>query len=462
MPRTCIICGGATGSREHVFPAALGGRRTNKGIYCSDHNSAYADLANIISGQLAIFNAQLGVVGDHADAPTSVTMTDAVSGREVVLSRRQVRFKDPQARSAGSEGGQTIVEMAFDSQKEAEVWATKQKEKGIEVRFIGEGRKGRYYIGTGHKQIKLGGNEEGLRSIGYIAQTFLAHSFPEVARLPELQGIKDYTLHNAGTGFVWWDFNPPADLPPNRFPFGHRVLVGCNSEDGTAYARVSFFSTLNFAVLFGKVPVQASRAAITDIDPLAKSRPDDIISWSADTALGAVSRPDNLSAGLADAIQTGRAEAQICDLTRRIVDFERETAAAKIMGQIDGAAALPDAERGALFARIVSDEAQRVFNLMNYVAKDLKKRAANPIERAMAGFMEQMVKLDPAAENGLSPDATRSLAIASDALAKQMSEECKAGTLDQERMGMLIGGGPGAHAVVTALMEKFVQRFRDR
>ena len=54
----------------------------------------------------------------------------------------------------------------------------------------------------------------GLRSIGYIAQMFLAHSFPEIVRRPELQAIKNYTLHNVGTGFVWWDFEPPANLPP--------------------------------------------------------------------------------------------------------------------------------------------------------------------------------------------------------------------------------------------------------
>jgi len=29
------------------------------------------------------------------------------------------------------------------------------------------------------------------------------------------------------------------------------VIVGLNGEDGTAYARISFFSTLNFAILLG-------------------------------------------------------------------------------------------------------------------------------------------------------------------------------------------------------------------
>ncbi len=68
MAKTCIICGGRTGSREHIFPAALGGRRTNKGIYCGKHNNAYSGLASIISEELSFFNAQLGVIGDHADA----------------------------------------------------------------------------------------------------------------------------------------------------------------------------------------------------------------------------------------------------------------------------------------------------------------------------------------------------------------------------------------------------------
>jgi hypothetical protein len=97
--RTCIICGGSTGSREHIFPAALGGRRTNKGIYCGAHNNGYSDLAGIISSQLAIFNSLLGVIGDHADEPTTVTMTDVESGREIELNSGRVRFKNPQSRS---------------------------------------------------------------------------------------------------------------------------------------------------------------------------------------------------------------------------------------------------------------------------------------------------------------------------------------------------------------------------
>jgi hypothetical protein len=102
-------------------------------------------------------------------------------------------------------------------------------------------------------------------------------------------------------------------------PFGHRVIVGLNKEDGTAYARLSLFSALNFAVLFGTVPVEASQSVITDIDPLAKSPPNDIFSWTEGAAKSAVSKPENLSASLADAISSGKAQARISDLMRRIV-----------------------------------------------------------------------------------------------------------------------------------------------
>jgi hypothetical protein len=462
MARTCIICGGRTGSREHIFPAALGGRRTNKGIYCGEHNNAYSGLASIISEQLSFFNARLGVIGDHADEATSVTMTDVASGREIELTSSHVRLKGPQVVSQQVVDGKTIAKMSFGSQKEADDWVRDQKAKGVDVQVVGKPQKTTYHPGTARKELKLGGAEEGMRAIGYIAQTFLAHSFPDVARLPELQGIKDYTLNNVGSDFVWWDFAPPDSLPANRFPFGHRVIVGLNKDDGTAFARISFFSTLNFAVLLGNVPVEASRAVITDIDPLAKSPPNDIITWGVDTAAGAISRPADLSAALAEAIHTGRAQAQISELMRRITDFERETAAAKIMGRIGGASTLPDAKREALFAKIVSGDAQRVFSLMRWIAEDLKQRAAHPVERAMAAFMENVTELNPMAENGLSAEAIRLLSIASDALAKQMSKECKAGMLNQDRMSMLIGGGPGAYAVGTALMEEFVRRFSDR
>lgn len=77
--------------------------------------------------------------------------------------------------------------------------------------------------GTVHFRLKLGGDAEGLRAVGYIVQTFLAHHLPRIARKIKLKSFKDYILSNIGADFVWWDFDAPA-LPANAFPFGHVSL----------------------------------------------------------------------------------------------------------------------------------------------------------------------------------------------------------------------------------------------
>lgn len=161
MVKTCIICGGRAGSREHVFPAALGGRRTNKGIYCGPHNNAYSGLARTITEQLALFNAQLGVIGDHADEPTSVTMTDVASGKAIELRHAQVRFKGPPRISGVVVDGQKVTQVAFSSRKEADDWMREQRAKGISLQVVGQPTKATYHLGTAQIQLKLGGTTEG-------------------------------------------------------------------------------------------------------------------------------------------------------------------------------------------------------------------------------------------------------------------------------------------------------------
>ena len=451
MAKTCIICGKRAGSREHVFPAALGGRRTNKGIYCGPHNEAYSGLANVIKEQLAIFNAQLGVVGDHADKPTSVTMTDVASGQNIELRRSQVRFKGPPRMSETVVNGQKVKQVTFSCQKQADEWMREQKSRGVSLQVVGQPMRRRYHPGTARLQLKLGGLE-GMRAIGYIAQTFLAHYFPDIARLPALGAFKDYTLKDVGSGLVWWDFEPPDDLPSSKFDFGHRVVVGQNAADASVYARVSLFSALNFAVLFATVPTDVSRAVITDIDPLAASPPDDVFTWTEDSAKSAVSKPEELIASLASAIESGKAQNCLSDLLRRISDFDHRTAASAVLDKIADAAAMPQADRQKLFAEIVSAQSQRVFRLFWGVAEDCKRRASTREERAIADLLERALALDPHSANGLTDQATQALAVACAAIAKRMQEDFETDQLDFDRVLMLMGGGPGMYEVVRAIV----------
>jgi hypothetical protein len=65
MAKTCIICNGHAGSGEHVFPAAFGGRRTNRRIYCETHNNAFGRHVATLLNALDIVNAIIGVIPDR-------------------------------------------------------------------------------------------------------------------------------------------------------------------------------------------------------------------------------------------------------------------------------------------------------------------------------------------------------------------------------------------------------------
>ena len=378
------------------------------------------------------------------------------------MTNSQMRFKEPQVLSEEIVDGKVVKHMAFNTLKEANDWMFDQRTKGVDVQSISKGKKTNYHVGPVHKHIKLGGTEEGMRAIGYIAQTFLAHSFPNIARLPELQRIKDYTLNKIGTDFVWWDFDPPTDLPANRFEFGHRVIVGLNKDNGTAYAYISLFSTLHFAILFGEVPVEASQTVITDIDPLAKSPPKDIHNWTENAAKGAVSRPANLIASLTNAISSGKVQTNLQKLIERMKEFERRTAAGKILSKFTDAAILSHTDRNKLFSDVASSESQRILQLVQTTARNYKLRASNAFEHGFVGFLEKSTELDPTSTNGLTAKTTQYLAIACDALAKQMIKDFESGILYQERVEMLIGGEIGMYTVATALCQNFVMNFQDR
>jgi hypothetical protein len=95
VPRNCIICEKRAGSREHVFPAGLGGRRTNKGIYCGTHNGGFSPLAAILAEQLTAINAQLAIRPDHSDKPRALPIINPSDGQEYLLSAQKVELAHP-------------------------------------------------------------------------------------------------------------------------------------------------------------------------------------------------------------------------------------------------------------------------------------------------------------------------------------------------------------------------------
>ena len=132
LARTCIICGDPAGSREHIFPAALGGRRTNKGIYCGPHNEGFSPLAAVLSKQLELINALLSVRPDDADGPRS-TVLKGPDGNTIRLSGNAIEAHASAAPPEVKEGeGQSL---SFASDAKADAWIAEQRAKGYDVRI---------------------------------------------------------------------------------------------------------------------------------------------------------------------------------------------------------------------------------------------------------------------------------------------------------------------------------------
>lgn len=180
MARTCIICGKRAGSQEHVFPAALGGRRTNKGIYCGPHNNGFSGLASAINAQLKPINALLAVRPDHKNKAEPYEYTSP-------------------------EGDSLVI---FD---------------GIVTRAPSNAPPSDEKL---HIQLVLGG-AAGLEAIAYIALTFFTHYFQDHARKLGVQPIKDFLLSHGTNDFAWWESDGAlALLPPNEFEFGPDARCG--------------------------------------------------------------------------------------------------------------------------------------------------------------------------------------------------------------------------------------------
>ena len=464
MSRTCIICGVAANSREHVFPAALGGRRTNKGIYCEKHNNAYSDLADIIVDQLRFFNSQLGVVGDHqrvSGAVTPVLLIDPAINAYVRLSDRSANFVAPRILTPQdhAEGGCTFV-LAANSPDEAETFVAEMRRNGAEISIDSVGKQGIYYLGTLDGKFELGGTETGLRSLAYIAQTFLAHTFPDLARLPELAALKEYTLTGSGANYAWWQSPIDDGLEAVSKPFAHRVIVGHNADDGMIYARISLYSAFHFGVALGVVPTTTSRSVVFDIDPLAKHEPHDVQQTKYEDAVGYVQRPHDLTANHLAAIKSGQAQAAVVSLMQRIQVQQLKGTATKWLQELARVKPVDQESANLFFERLVFEESARVLLLTETFQHDFSDFTAgidNVPLATLSSHISAHCDRDPNSVDGLSVYGRTLLKTACVALQRQLSEDFFRNQLDQDRMEMLMGGGLGLHTVGVAILDQVSQ-----
>lgn len=411
VPKACIICGKPAGSREHIFPASLGGRRTSKQIYCGPHNQAFGSLAGIVAEQLKVINSLLSVRPDRADA--AVPLLKSTRGGRVL------EMAAGQARAVGTDPPST-------------------ENDPISMSF---------------------GGPEGLRAITYIALTFFAHHFQDLVRNDGFDEAKAFIQGADPNTFAWWESPAYTEkLPENLFRFGHTIIVGTNQAAGRASAVVSLFGTLTFGVDLGRVVGAPDRTVTVFLDPHADHPPNDIIEKVASVPL-ILSKPQPMQEHLRAAVQSGagqRAMATLFECIERwgfdkrmepvIVDLNAVRGDSKLLTE-----ALVD---------LFESDAGPVFRLMEFVARDFRATAttsAKPIELAMSRTLDLMIAHDTSRASGLSEIAETVLAQAAAELIGALAREITKAPATPDLLWRLLSAGDGAAIVGKVMFDSLLQ-----
>ena len=415
MTRTCIICGVAANSGEHIFPAALGGRRVDRGIYCGTHNNGFSTLADVLSRQLAMVNALLGVRPDHADRARVLSVTTP-AGDELFVS-------------TGS-----VTRLSTSSVN---------RDKRI------------------HLQLLLGGTE-GLRAIGYVALTFFAHHFRDEARQAGLAPIKAFIQGQRDNSFVWWEGDDTTSaLPTNPFEFGHTIALTTSAATGEAMAVISLFQALTFGIALGCLDGARNRTVVAFIDPHADYPPDDIQLRTSDTVELHVRRPEPLHAHLERMVFDKHGEARLQGLFEKIERWTFRTEMEPALNRLNAARELPPGERLRAIQVTVEEQAPRVYRLMDYVVKEFHARTADQAHiEPFLPALDAQVALNEERDR-LSQDAEPPFARAVDALIRELNTKLSLGVIDMDYLWLLFSGGHGAHIVAQTMLEPIIHLLTD-
>lgn len=480
MAKTCIVCGKTAGSGEHVFPASLGGRRINSGIYCSSHDNSYSGLVSEIADQLDFINAYLGVRPDHSKHPKTAYAVHNLTGEAVSFSAKGISFRKPWLISRTAVGEYERIQLGFPDQQSVKTFITEMEAKGYPFSPLSRPIQRQYITDALYHKRSFGG-PCGLGAIAYIAQTFFAQEFPEIARTEALSDFIHYTQAIAkiaalggneqqqnesekltqarqelamalepfdGKAPVWWDFTPPTDIHSNKFDFGHRVTVGIDGTDGQIYGRVSLFSTLIFSMCFGEVPRGSiTREVNVDINPLADHPPHDSVKTEILSAPGRVHVPDNMTEQLACAISTGTQQRLFENLMQRLQEYQLLKLAGSVSVTLAQCATMSSVEARELIGEVLDQQLQAIWNLVTFVVQGLHDEMVKDGMEHIVTLLDLMIAPDVQSVSGLSPLAEVTLFAAKAALLTQMEQDCAAGALHEKRIAELMGRGPGLYVV---------------
>lgn len=451
MAKTCIICNGPAGSGEHVFPAAFGGRRTNRGIYCETHNNAFGRHVAKLLNALDIVNAIIGVIPDrHKEIrPAEVKSED---GERYLFSKDEAKIAPPLPLRVTPELVGKRVQLKFADQAQADKWIAEQNKVGFHVAAEPAGPvRTRIFTKPLHAPRHLG-DEAFMRGLLYLALTFLAQGYPELARSSGLAKARDIVEKDEPVEdrVLWEPSGAMAQISTNPFAYGHTVAIGQIANTGKVGALVSFYGAIQLGIDLGELAENSNLDRITThIDPLAmESRHDVRVVREVGKSL-LLSTAEESRKHLHQ-LRTGQAINPLLAVLKSAGNEGLSKTCEALLSELTALIALSPSLRPHRIMELLAPHDQRIFNLLREGIQSLSELAADlpePIHVVLKSF----IAANDGAPRGLALTSEAALQIAKADLADAVLDELNNDTLDAQTLAELLGGGKGVAVVLRTL-----------
>lgn len=469
-PKTCIICGELADSAEHIFPAALGGRITNRRIYCDVHNRLLGKLVTRLQRQLAMMNAALEVRPDREDGPKPFMFES--DGAKYKLLGADIELDMPPPFDPKLVGEDGKYPMMATDRETLQRWIAQNQSAEWTFKIEGSGAV-QQHIQSERPKIHLDfGGVDFLQSVGYLALTSFAHFFPAQARQAGLDAFKDMLKLDLVANpelwpeRVWWDGREPSSVVgDNPYEFGHVIAVGFCQTTYRAYAYISFFSCLSFGIDLGTVtPVSLNENQTPNQQEKTDSYIRTFIDPTKDKAANSttvVTEPD-LSPLLLDKgvslhamIHSGSAAKALEQLQEKIYFVHADKAVVQILEEIHRAAEALPLQSIREFLKILEPRRQTVFNLIHRNVTHYSRlfETLPPMPEMLGRFVEG----DDSQHDGLAPVASQILQNIMLKVAVDMHREYINGRLDAFKIKDLLYGSSGDQLIRMLLIRPMLR-----
>ena len=451
--KTCIICNNTANSREHIFPAAFGGRVVNKSIYCSFHNGAYSRHVDSLDKELDILNSAIGVIPDRKKSIKETRLKDSAS-EEYVYTKDYMKLASPSALDMAPNSGAEQMQLRFADHNQAQKWMDEHKKKGYEFKNSSYGKVTKTMFVEPMKKTMDLGNEKFMLGVLYIAFTFLAHHYPDIARAKELQSVKDILNNDKDTkDIVFWEDGDKLDLfGENPFEFGHIVAIGKIKDTNKLGAIVSFFGKINFAVHLAEPNsdiLNEFQTIVSFINPLEKDVKKSIEYKTLETDINLSTKKESIE--YLNSLKSEEIKNPITEIlslaTTKVLNQDMENIYNKLQS-IENSSPTSYA----LVVEILTEYEQRILNLITYTIDDFYEFSVD-LDENFKIALKQLIKEDENGNKGLSELSLYFLELVKQNIAYEVHNSMLSDSLTTEFLVELFAKEKGVYVVMNSFKE---------